>query len=106
MSGYSVYGLAIFAIFFGLDWIATVPPTVRLMGEAVGREKAAMAYGWILVLHQIGAAVAAYGAGVMRENLGNYFLAFILIGISCLVAAVLVLGAGRRSKAELRPAVA
>ncbi len=107
MSGYSFYGLALFAIFFGLDWIATVPPTVRLISDAVGRERGAMAYGWLLVIHQLGAATAAFGAGVMRENLGDYFLSFMLIGATCLVAAVAVLTVGRGKKeGTLKPAMA
>ncbi|MFT8243362.1 MFS transporter [Roseomonas sp. BN140053] len=87
-SDFSFYGLAIFAVFYGLDWIATVPPTVRLAGAAFGRERAPMVFGWIFTGHQIGAAVAAFGAGWSRDELLTYLPAFLGAGAACLVAAV------------------
>ncbi len=84
-------GLGVFAVFYGLDWIATVPPTVRLTGEVFGREKASIVFGWIGASHQIGAAFAATAAGVLRTNFGSYAPAFIGAGLLCLIAAVGVL---------------
>lgn len=83
--------LLIFSIFYGLDWIATVPPTVKLASVEFGREKAGMIFGWIVVAHQIGASVAAYGAGVMRDWLGTYSVPFIGAGFVCLFAAILAM---------------
>jgi sugar phosphate permease len=90
------YGLSIFAVFYGLDWIATVPPTVRLTTNAFGQEKAGVMFGWIVAAHQIGAATAAFGAGALRTWQGSYLQAFIMSGVLCLIAAVFVLQIGRR----------
>ena len=84
-------GLGVFAIFYGLDWIATVPPTVRLTGEIFGREKASIVFGWIGASHQVGAAFAAYTAGAVRTSFGSYAWAFIGAGALCVIAAVAVL---------------
>ena len=86
-SDYSFYGLSLFAIFYGLDWVATVPPTVRLANDAFGREEGPIMFGWIMAAHQLGAATAAFGAGVIRTELDAYLLAFIIAGLMCLVAA-------------------
>ena len=67
---FDTVSLTIFAIFYGLDWIATVPPTVRLTNESFGPVDGTIIFGWVMVAHQIGAAVAAYGAGVIREQAG------------------------------------
>ena len=61
-------GLGWFAVFYGLDWIATVPPTVRLTTEAFGRENTGVIYGWIGASHQLGASMAAFGAGAIRTG--------------------------------------
>jgi sugar phosphate permease len=100
-----VAGLGVFAVFYGLDWIATVPPTVRLTAEVFGREKASIVFGWIAAAHQVGAAFAAYTAGVVRTSLGNYAWAFIGAGALCLIAAVGVLPIAR-PRASLAPATA
>ncbi|TWC66453.1 MFS transporter [Herbaspirillum sp. SJZ099] len=89
--GLQYYGLAIFAIFYGLDWIATVPPTVRLANDVFGRLAAPVVFGWIVAGHQLGAATATTLAGYMRATLGNYTLSSILMGTACLVGAVMVL---------------
>jgi sugar phosphate permease len=81
-----------FATFYGLDWIATVPPTVRLTADAFGRARVGMMFGWIVAAHQLGAAVAAFGAGLLRTRLGDYDAAFWAAGAMCLVAAALVFG--------------
>ncbi len=102
-------GLGVFAVFYGLDWIATVPPTVKLTTEAFGRENTGVIYGWIGASHQLGASVAAFGAGAIRSELGEYRVAFLLAGVLCLVAGAsfLLLGQVLRSNAvEPRPATA
>ncbi|QQP91517.1 MFS transporter [Skermanella sp. TT6] len=91
----SFFGLSLFAVFYGLDWIATVPPTVRLATNAFGRDKAPMMFGWIFTGHQIGAAVAAFGAGAMRTVMDGYLEAFLLAGLACLLAAGMSLMIGR-----------
>jgi sugar phosphate permease len=88
-------------MFYGLDWIATVPPTVKLTADRFGREKAGLVFGWVFAGHQIGAAFAAYGAGLTRTQLGTYVPAFIVAGALCLVAAVLALCIGRTPRAAL-----
>lgn len=93
---FSIYGLSVFAIFYGLDWIATVPPTVRLTTTVFGKEKTGVMFGWIVAAHQIGAAFAAFGAGALRTWLGDYLYAFLLSGSLCLIAALLVLRIGQR----------
>ena len=90
----SFYGLGLFAVFYGLDWIATVPPTVRLVGTSFGREKSGIVYGWVFAAHQVGASSAAYFAGLMRADLGSYLQAFILSGLICMSAAVMVMFIG------------
>ena len=92
----SFLGLSLFAVFYGLDWVATVPPTVRLTADVFGREKSGMVFGWIFAGHQLGGAMAAFGAGAIRTGLGSYLLAFLIAGAFCLLAAVMVLGIGRR----------
>jgi sugar phosphate permease len=84
-------GLGVFAVFYGLDWIATVPPTVRLTGEIFGREKASIVFGWVVAAHQVGAAFAAYAAGALRTQFGSYQYAFIGAGALCVLAAMIVL---------------
>jgi MFS family permease len=95
-SAFSFYGLSIFALFYGLDWIATVPPTVRISTAAFGREKGALVFGWVFMGHQLGAAVAAYGAGLSRSELATYLPAFYLAGAACLLAALIALVARPR----------
>jgi sugar phosphate permease len=90
----SFYGLSLFAVFYGLDWIATVPPTVRLAANAFGTEKIGIIYGWIFASHQLGSATAAFLAGVLRMDLGTYLQAFILSGLLCIGAAVMVMFIG------------
>lgn len=87
----SLYGMSIFAVFYGLDWIATVPPTVRLTANAFGKEKTAVMYGWINVCHSLGGASAAFLAGVLRMDFGSYVMPFMSAGALCLIAAGMVL---------------
>ncbi|MBB3195429.1 MFS transporter [Roseateles terrae] len=90
-STFTLYGLSLFAMFYGLDWIATVPPTVKLTAQAFGKEKAGLVFGWVFAAHQLGAAAAAYGAGLTRTLLLTYNPALFAAGAACLVAALLVL---------------
>jgi sugar phosphate permease len=87
--------LGVFAVFYGLDWIATVPPTVKLTGEVFGREKASIVFGWVVAAHQLGAAFATFSAGVLRTTSGSYTLAFFSAGALCMIAALVVLPIGR-----------
>jgi predicted MFS family arabinose efflux permease len=106
-SFFSFYGLSLFAVFYGLDWFATVSPTVRLIGDTFGREKAAIVYGWVFAAHQVGGASAAFFGGILREAYGGYMEAFMLSGLLCFLAAIMVLfiGGGRKA-AEPAPATA
>jgi len=94
------WGLTAFAIFYGLDWIATVPPTVRLTADAFGRAHVGIMFGWIFASHQVGAALAATFAGTVRTYLGDYLIAFILSGIMCLLASSLVLRINKGHRPE------
>jgi sugar phosphate permease len=97
--GLSYFGLPVFALFYGLDWIATVPPTVRLTNDVFGTRDAPIVFGWIVAGHQLGAAFAALLAGVLRNSLGSYTVATMISGGLCLVAAVTVLRIHRRGPA-------
>ena len=90
-SDFTFYGLSIFAVFYGLDWIATVPPTVKIAADRFGREKAGMVFGWVFAGHQLGAATAAYGAGLSRTELSSYLPAFFIAGAFCLLASILAI---------------
>ncbi len=99
------FGLILFIVFYGLDWVATVPPTVSLAAQSFGREQGTVIFGWVFAAHQLGAAVAATGAGVIRTITGDYFLAFVSAGVLCLVAAVLSMGIGREASEPTSPLV-
>ena len=106
--GMSIYGLPLFAVFYGLDWIASVPPTVRLLNRVVGTEKTGIMVAWITVIHQIGGALAAYLGGVMRGMFGTYLEAFVFSGLLLIGAAFMVLfiGAGGREAEPVDAALA
>jgi sugar phosphate permease len=89
--------LGLFAVFYGLDWVATVPPTVRLTGESFGRENTGVIYGWIGASHQLGASMAAFGAGAIRTISGDYATAFYISGVLCVLAGTSFLTLGRRA---------
>lgn len=99
-SDFTLYGLSIFAMFYGLDWIATVPPTVKLAGAAFGKERAGMVFGWIFAAHQIGSAIAAYGAGLSRTMLLTYTPALYTAGAACLFAAGIIFLIRKPTKAD------
>lgn len=90
-SGFSATSLAIFAVLYGLDWIATVPPTLRLSNEAFGDRSGPLVFGWIVAGHQVGAAAAAFFGGAMRELQGDYHLAFMIAGLTGLLATAISL---------------
>jgi sugar phosphate permease len=90
-SGFSVASLTIFAVVYGLDWIATVPPTLRLANESFGDRSGPLVFGWIVAGHQLGAAAAAFFGGAMRELQGDYELAFMIAGMTGIIAAALSL---------------
>ncbi len=100
LTHFSIYGLAVFGTFYGLDWIATVPPTVKLAGSHFGRERAAMVFGWIFCGHQLGAAAAAYGGGWSRDTFGGYLPAFFAAGVLCLTAALAAISIRRQDAGE------
>ena len=79
--------LTVFAVFYGLDWIATVPPTMKLANQAFGEQTAPVVFGWILAGHQLGAAFAAFGAGLVRQQSGTYLPAFLGAGVMGVFAA-------------------
>jgi predicted MFS family arabinose efflux permease len=89
--GFSYFGLPVFGLFYGLDWVATVPPTVRLTNDVFGKQDAPIVFGWVVAGHQLGAASAALVGGMLRNSLGSYTVATMLSGGLCLLAAVMVL---------------
>lgn len=105
-SDFSFYGLSIFAIFYGLDWIATVPPTVKIAADRFGREKAGIVFGWVFAGHQLGAATAAYGAGLSRTELSSYLPAFFVAGAFCLLASLLAITLKKSGLPSAAPAAA
>lgn len=90
----------IFIIFYGLDWVATVPPTIILCRNILGPQRGTVVYGWVFAAHQVGGSVAALGAALLRVKFGNYALAFYMAGILCLGASYIVLQIGRPSSKE------
>jgi MFS family permease len=105
-SDFTFYGLSLFAVFYGLDWIATVPPTVRLAAQRFGAERANLVFGWIFAGHQLGAGAAAFGAGMSRTVYATYLPAFFIAGALCIVAALIVLAIARPAKVAAATAAA
>jgi sugar phosphate permease len=100
-SDFSLSGLSVFAVFFGLDYIATVPPTVKIAVQAFGRARAPVVMGWIFAGHQLGGAVMAAAAGITRDEVASYIPSFFAAGIACGLAAVSMLVLlGRRNPAR------
>ena len=81
----------VFVIFYGLDWVATVPPTIMLCRSVLGPDRGTVIYGWVFAAHQIGGAIAAFGAAVIRVKLGDYAAAFYVSGALCLITSYFVL---------------
>jgi sugar phosphate permease len=111
LSPHTTPGTWVFIIFYGLDWVATVPPTVVLCRDRFGADVGPIVFGWVFASHQIGASVAAVGAGLIRDHTGSYDPAFYLAAGLCVIAAVLSLSirrvapavAVRHDQAELEP---
>ncbi|WP_262272430.1 MFS transporter [Microvirga yunnanensis] len=87
-SDFTLVGLSFFAVLFGLDFIATVPPTVKIAAQSFGREKGPIVFGWAFAAHQLGAGMMAFGAGVSRDVLTSFVPAFLAAGLLCLAAAL------------------
>ncbi len=81
----------VFVIFYGLDWVATVPPTIMLCRTILGPDRGTVIYGWVFAAHQIGGSIAALGAAVLRVKLGDYALSFYISGALCLITSYFVL---------------
>jgi predicted MFS family arabinose efflux permease len=93
----------VFVIFYGLDWVATVPPTLILCRMVLGPGRATIVYGWVFVGHQVGASAAAIGAALLRVQLGDYAVAFYISGAMCIVSALMVLQIAKgKTMSEIR----
>ena len=77
----------LFAIFYGIDWVATVPPTISLTAQSFGRASVGVLYGWIFFSHMLGAALAAFLGGVLRDALGDYTVAFFSAALLAFITA-------------------
>jgi sugar phosphate permease len=99
-------GLVIFAVVFGLDYIATVPPTVALTADIFGRRHVGTVYGWVFAAHQIGAASAAYLGGLARDAFGDYTAAFLAAGAMAVLGGLLALRIDREASVAGEPSVA
>ena len=88
----------VFVIFYGLDWVATVPPTIVLCRTVLGPNRGTVVYGWVFAAHQIGGGIAAYGAALARVKFGDYSLAFYTAGILCVITSYFVLKIGREKE--------
>jgi sugar phosphate permease len=82
-------GLFIFAVIYGLDWFATVPPIIALIARNFGRKSVATVYGFVFMAHQLGAGIASSGGGVVYDHFGSYQLAFLAGGVIALCGALL-----------------
>lgn len=100
-SGY--FGIVLFVVFYGLDWVATVPPTVRLTADIFGKAQAGRVFAWIFVAHQLGAATVSYAAGQLYDWFGDYRAAFYTSGLICLVAASMAIRIGRPTRPSALP---
>ena len=103
-SSFDAFSLGAFSVFYGLDFVATIPPTVILVNQVFGRQSAPIIVAWLASGHQIGAAVAAAGAGWIRTTTGSYFEAFIISGLACLVASLIVLRVSKPAPLAPQPA--
>lgn len=88
-------GLLFFIVFYGLDWVATVPPTVRLTADLFGKERVSTVYAWLFASHQLGASLAAVLAGSIRVSQGSYNPSFVAASILCFIASLLVIQIGK-----------
>ena len=98
-TSFDAVSLSVFAVFYGLDWVATGPATFALTNEIFGRRDTPVIVSWIFAAHQVGGALAAFGAGAVRSFEGSYLLAFVASGLACLLASMLVLRVSRPAQA-------
>ena len=98
-------GLVVFAVIYGLDWFATVPPSMVITADTFGRQNVGKVYGWIFMSHQIGAAIMASAAGAVRDYVGDYNLAFLSGGVIAMIAAGLALQIKTQPKKDAPPPV-
>lgn len=91
LTNFDIVSLSIFTVFYGLNWIAIVPPMFSVINEVFGKRAAPVVISWVFAGHQVGGAIAAYGAGAMRDMTGSYLLAFMISGATCLIAAILAM---------------
>jgi len=103
-SDFDVLSLSIFAVFFGLDYVATVPPTVRLIAQHFGAAKAPIVFGWAFAGHQLGGAVSGYAGGAARDAWLSYLPLYVAIGGLCVFAAVVILSLRDVRPGNLQPA--
>ena len=97
--------MSVFAVLYGFDYIATVPPTVMLTADRFGRRSVGTIYGWISFSHMVGGAVASYLAGYIHDVAGEYTVAFYLAGLLGLMASALAFGIKQRPRAIPAPAL-
>jgi len=88
-------GLLVFSVLFGLDYIATVPPTVALTADRFGRGSMATVFGWISFSHMVGGAISSYGSGLAHDLFGDYTVAFMVAAVFGFIAAGLSLQINR-----------
>ncbi len=98
-------GLVVFAVIYGLDWFATVPPSMAITADTFGKQNVGKVYGWIFLSHQIGAAIMASAAGAVRSYLGNYDIAFFAGGMIAMIAATCALNIKPKPKEAAPPPV-
>jgi sugar phosphate permease len=102
---HSQLDMVAFAVLFGLDYIATVPPTVMLTADVFGRRNVGIVYGWIFAAHMLGAAILAWVAGIIRDHAGDYAMAYVMAGFIAVLAGVAALTLRRSGSAPaLAPA--
>jgi sugar phosphate permease len=94
---FEVPGLLVFAVIFGLDYIATVPPTSALCADIFGRRNVGIVYSWVFFAHQLGAASVAYASGLIRVQSGSYLLAFLMAGVLAILGGIMALRVGHRA---------
>jgi sugar phosphate permease len=99
-------GLVGWAVLFGLDYIATVPPTATLVADLFGRRNVGQVFGWVFFAHQVGAALASYLSGLARVHLGDYGLAFLVAGLLAMLGGLMALRIGRHAPAPVQVATA
>ena len=103
-SNFDVLSLSLFAVFFGLDYVATVPPTVKLTAQHFGAAKAPIVFGWAFAGHQAGGALSAYAGGVTRDAWLSYMPLYLAIGLACFAAALAVFALRDMRPGHLQPA--